>query len=679
VAALVGVEAAATPVAARDAFVGRMLPRRLRLLLILFVVEVYAASFVPLYDLAGEAALNVFCLVSAVAGGLLGVRGGLFVALVGLLLHALPFGVLSAVRPGLVQPVAVGTYALAVIAIAVGFGLMGEWRERVLLQTQHARVAAPDLRSAMSRLPLVLFTLDRHGIFTMSEGHGLARLGRAPGEAVGSSIFERYASRPDLLANVRRAQGGEIVTATLEMGTALFEATYAPIRGIGGAVDGVICLALDLTEQAEARREIEDASLRDPLTGLPNRTELARRLEAALAVAKRETALLVLDLDRFKDVNDSLGHAAGDELLRITSERIFALLGLRHQAARLGGDEFAIVAPDTDEPAATVLARTISDAIRTPIAVAGHELFVTASVGIAMAPRDGADAATLLRTSEVAMYSAKRCGSAWAMYAPAPDEPSAQALALTADLRHAIENNELALAFQPIVDCRTGKTQRFEALARWPRRGRDVPPSEFVPLAERVGLLTALTDWVVTASVRQLRSWLIAGLDARVTVNLSPRNLLEPDLPRRIASALDAAQVPPERFGIEVTETTIMADPERAARTIGELRQLAIPIAIDDFGTGHSSLAYLHRLPISTVKIDKSFVRGIAASESGRAIVRATIDLAHALDFTVVAEGIEDPETLSIVRELGCDQAQGYHLARPLGAADALRWLRERS
>ena len=675
---LVGLEGAAIPVAARGAVLGHVLPRRMRLLVSLIVVEVYAASFVPLYNLAGEAALNVFVLVSAVAGGLLGVRGGLFVALVGLLLHALPFGVLAAVQPGLIHPAAAGTYVLAVIAIALGFGFMEEWRERLLASQREAHVAAPDLRSAMSRLPLVLFTVDRHGIFTMSEGHGLERLGRRPGEAVGISIFERYATHPEIGASVRRALQGEIVSAKLEIGAAVFDATYAPIRGVSGAVDGVICVAMDLTEQRDARRDLEDASMRDPITGLPNRTGLARRLEVALGSARRETALLVLDLDRFKDVNDSLGHAAGDEVLRVVGERIFAFLGMRHQAARLGGDEFAIVAPDTDERGAAMLARTIGDAIRAPFAVDGHEVFMSASIGIALAPRDGADAATLLRKSEVAMYSAKRGGSDWAVYAPAPDEPNPQTLAMTADLRHAIENNELALAFQPIVDCATGKLQRFEALARWPRRDREVPPSEFVPLAERVGLLTALTDWVVTASVRQLRSWLIAGLDARVTVNLSPRNLLEPDLPRRIASALAAAEVPPERFGLEVTESTIMADPERAARTIAELRELAIPIAIDDFGTGHSSLAYLHRLPISTVKIDKSFVRGIASNDNGRAIVRATIDLAHALDFTVVAEGVEDPETLAIVRDMGCDQAQGYHLARPLQAADALRWLRQR-
>ena len=664
---------------ARRALLGRVLPRRLRLLLILVVVEVYAASFVPLYNLAGEAALNVFCLVSAIAGGLLGVRGGLFVALVGLLLHALPFGVLTAVNPSLISPAAAGTYALAVVAIAVGFGLMEEWRERVLDATSSNRLGSTELRSAMSQLPMVLFTLDRQGRFTMAEGHGLERLGMRSGAAVGESVFDRWSSKPDVTSSIRRALAGETVTITSDLGAhSAFETTYAPLRSPAGVIEGVVAIGLDQTDQNAARRELEQATQRDPLTGLPNRSGLMRRLEATLPVAKRETALLLLDLDRFAEVNDAIGHAAGDELIRGIGERVFAFLGVRHQAGRLGGDEFAIVAPDTDERSATVLARTISDAIRAPFTVKGQELYITASVGIAIAPRDGADAATILRKAELAMYEAKRKGSAWSLYTPAVDEPSAALLSLTSDLRHAIEDNEMALAFQPIVDCGSGKVLRFEALARWPRRDREVPPSEFVPLAERVGLLTALTDWVVATSVRQLKGWLASGLDARVAVNLSPRNLLEPDLPRRIASALAAAEVPAERFGIEVTESTIMTDPERASRTIAELRELAIPIAIDDFGTGHSSLAYLHRLPISTVKIDKSLVRGIKTSQSAREIVRATIGLAHALDVSVVAEGLEDAETLELVRSFGCDQAQGFHLARPVSAADAARLLRER-
>ena len=655
-----------------------MLPRRLRLLVILVVIEVYAASFVPLYNIAGESALNVFCLVSAIAGALLGVRGGLFVAVVGLLLHALPFGVLNAVDPSIVSPAAVGTYALAVVAIAIGFGLMEEWRARARTANAANRLGAGELRNAMSQLPMALFTLDRRGAFTMAEGHALERMGMRAGAVVGESIFEHWSAKPEITASVRRALAGETVTATSDLGHATVQATYAPLRSAAGVIDGVVAVGLDVTDQNAARKELEQVSQRDALTGLPNRAGLMRRLEAMLPAARHETALLLLDLDRFKDVNDAIGHAAGDELLRGVGERVFAFLGVRHQAGRLGGDEFAIVAPDTDERSATVLARTISDAIRAPFTIGGQELYATASVGIAIGPRDGADAATLLRKAEVAMYDAKRRGSAWALYAPAADEPSAATLALTADLRRAIESNELGLAFQPIVDCASGKVLRFETLARWSRRDREVPPSEFIPLAERVGLLTALTDWVVAASVRQLRAWLSAGLDARITVNLSPRNLLEPDLPRRIASALEAAKVPAERFGIEVTETSVMTDPERASRTIAELRELAIPIAIDDFGAGHSSLAYLHRLPISTVKIDKSLVRGIRTNESAREIVRATIDLAHALDFSVVAEGVEDAETLELVRSFGCDQAQGFHVARPVGAADAVRLLRER-
>ena len=670
-----GVDVAAIPVAARGAFLGKVLPRRLRLLLILLVVEAYAAAFVPLYALAGESALMVFCLVTAVAGGMLGVRGGLFVALVGLLIHALPFGVLQAVDPRLLQPAQAGIYALAVIACAMGFGLMEDWRERVLERLGEGTVTGGQLRTAVSQLPMIVFTLDRRGAFTLAEGTGLSHLSRGPGGVVGQSVFDRWPDRGDIHSYIRRALAGETVTTVLEIADVPYETTFTPLRDEAGGLDGAIGVGLDITDQRETRRELDEAGLRDALTGLPNRAGLMRRLEAALPHAKRDTALLVLDLDRFKDVNDSIGHAAGDELLRALGERIFAQLGVREQCARLGGDEFAIIAPETDERGATVLARTVSDAVRAPFRVDGRELFATASIGIALAPRDGADAQTLLRKAEVAMYSAKRKSTAWMLYAPGADEPSPALLSLTSDLRRAIEGNELGLVFQPIVEAATGRFLRFEALARWPRRDRDVPPSEFIPLAERVGLLTALTDWVVTASVRQLRTWLVAGLDARVSVNLSPRNLIEPDLPRRIGATLQAAGVPGERFGIEVTESTIMADPEHASRTIAELRDLGIPIAVDDFGTGYSSLAYLQRLPISAVKIDKTFMQGLAWSESGQAIVRATIDLAHALDFTVVAEGIEDEQTLAVLKRLGCDEVQGFHVARPLAASDAQRFL----
>jgi diguanylate cyclase (GGDEF)-like protein len=668
------VDVAAMPSAARGAVLGTVLPRRLRLLLALIVVEAYAVAFVPLYALTGQAALMVFCLVTAVAGGLLGVRGGLFVALVGLLLHALPFGVLLEVDPAVVQPAGAAMYALAVLACAMGFGLMEDWRERVLRHVGDWSVSGSALRTAVSQLPMILFTLDRHGVFTLYEGHGLKRL-TVKSTVVGRNIFE-WPERPEVHSYVRRALAGETVNANIDLRGGSFEATFAPLRNAAGAVDGVMCVGLDVTDQKQTRQQLDEANQRDLLTGLPNRAGLMHRLEAALPAAKRETALLVLDLDRFKDVNDSIGHAAGDELLRALGERIFTQLGVRQQCARLGGDEFAIIAPDADERSAAILARTISDAVRAPINIDGRELFVTASIGLAIAPRDGPDAATLLRKAELAMYSAKRQSTSWALYMPAADDPSPALLSLTSDLRRAIEGNELALAFQPIVGATDGRIARFEVLARWPRRDREVSPAEFVPLAERVGLLTALTDWVVTASVRQVRTWMLAGLDARVSVNLSPRNLLEPDLPRRIFAALLAAEVPAERFGIEVTESTIMTDPERAARTIGELRELGIAIAVDDFGTGHSSLAYLHRLPISTVKIDKSFIRGLASDANGRAIVSATIQLAHALDFRVVAEGCEDEATLGILRALGCDEVQGFHVARPLTPADAQRFLR---
>ncbi len=673
-----GVVARAAPWA--DVAAVRAWPARRRLNVFLIIAATYVAVFLPLYDLAGEGAVNMFALVTAVGGALLGLRAGIFIALVGLLLHALPFGVLVEVDPNLVTPVAATTYALAVLVTGAGFGLMQELRQRMHAQTLAARQQQSWMTALMSNLPVVLFTLDRDGVFTMSEGHGLRAIGREPGEAVGQSIYERWAGREDIFDCVRRALAGETVTGTFDVGAVSYDATYGPLRDAEGAISGVIGVGIDVTERTHAQAELARVAMHDALTGLPNRTLFIDRLEQTLAISRRTFAtvgLLLIDLDHFKEVNESVGHALGDELLRQIGTRLGGELRPTDTCARLGGDEFAIVLPEIDAHGATLVARRLADAMRAPFRIGSHELYIRVSTGVAFAPLHGDDPATLLRRAEVAMYGAKRAESGFAVYAPEADEPSPGRLALASDLRHAIERDELRLVFQPIVACATGAPTRFEALLRWTHSQRgEMSPAGFIPLAERAGLIRPLTDWVVGAAVRQVRAWLAQGLDVHVSVNLSARNLADEDLPARVARALREADVPPDRFGFEMTETTLMADPERSSRTIAALRQLGVALAIDDFGTGYSSLSYLHQLPISSVKIDKSFTRSLAINDSGRAIVHATVDLGHALGFTVVAEGVEDASTFDELCRLGCDSAQGYHVARPMPPSAVVAWLR---
>src|SRR6266511_3003009 len=376
-----GVVARAAPWA--DVAAVRAWPARRRLNVFLIIAATYVAVFLPLYDLAGEGAVNMFALVTAVGGALLGLRAGIFIALVGLLL-----------------------YALAVLVTGAGFGLMQELRQRMHAQTLAARQQQSWMTALMSNLPVVLFTLDRDGVFTMSEGHGLRAIGREPGEAVGQSIYERWAGREDIFDCVRRALAGETVTGTFDVGAVSYDATYGPLRDAEGAISGVIGVGIDVTERTHAQAELARVAMHDALTGLPNRTLFIDRLEQTLAISRRTFAtvgLLLIDLDHFKEVNESVGHALGDELLRQIGTRLGGELRPTDTCARLGGDEFAIVLPEIDAHGATLVARRLADAMRAPFRIGSHELYLRVSTGVAFAPLHGDDPATLLRRAEVAM------------------------------------------------------------------------------------------------------------------------------------------------------------------------------------------------------------------------------------------------------------------------------------
>ncbi len=451
----------------------------------------------------------------------------------------------------------------------------------------------------------------------------------------------------------------------------------------------LVLIARDITERKRAQHYLWKQALFDELTELPNRSLFRDRLDQAVLASRRQNqplALLVLDLDNFKEINDTFGHHGGDELLRQMGPRLRAGLSvlrgphLRESdtVARLGGDEFAILLPGTDAAGACVVARSVIDALERPFNVDGQALDVEASIGIAVFPGHGDTGELLLRNGDIAMYVAKRARGGYAVHAPDQSTPGKNRFALMAELRRAIENEELVLHFQPQVRIPDGSVTAMEALVRWrhPERGL-LPPSEFVPLAEQTGLSKPLTHWVLSAALRQCRAWHEAGRAVAVSVNLSTRNLLDPQLAEMVGALLQTWGVEPRRLGLELTESAIMADPERSLAILAELRALGVSLSIDDFGTGYSSLAYLHRLPVAEVKIDKSFVTAMSADPSRVSIVRATVDLGHSLGFAVVAQGVEDEATWRLLVTLGCDRAQGYHVSRPLPVAEVDRWLAE--
>jgi PAS domain S-box-containing protein len=458
----------------------------------------------------------------------------------------------------------------------------------------------------------------------------------------------------------------------------------------------------DISRRKEAEEQIRRLAYFDPLTGLPNRLAFDESLHKSLARAERfghQLAVMFVDLDNFKRVNDTLGHKAGDELLCTASSRMLSTLRAHdgvaresrdghegrdsredrdaaergHSIARLGGDEFIVLLTDLDDPtAAANVARRIVAALAEPVALAGTEVFVGASVGVAVYPQDGADIDTLLKNADTAMYWAKEAGRGnFQFYDRAMGAQALDRLMLESSLRRAIERDEFVLHYQPRVDVASGRVVGAEALIRWqhPERGL-LPPAQFIPLVESTGLDVAVGEWVIKAACRQAARWIEQGLGVvPVAVNLTSTHLGESSLPRLVARTLHEYRLPAGCLEVEVTESILLSDSERSAEIAAELDAMGVRLSIDDFGTGYSSLSYLKRLPIHALKIDRSFVRDIVSDPDDEAIVSAIIALAHNLKLQVVAEGVETSEQLAFLRVRGCDAYQGYLTSQPVDAA----------
>jgi diguanylate cyclase (GGDEF)-like protein/PAS domain S-box-containing protein len=438
-------------------------------------------------------------------------------------------------------------------------------------------------------------------------------------------------------------------------------------------------LVVDITDRKEAQEALRQLTYRDPLTGLPNRALMQERLYSALRHNGQPLALLMMNLDRFREVNNTLGHHNGDLVLQEVGQRLRDVLGDGERAARLRGDEFGILLPGGDAALAQQVAAKILKALHQPIMVERLPIELGASIGIAAAPEHARDDEMLLRRADLAMQSAKRLGSSVVVYTPECDPYNPHGLVLLSELRRALEADQLTLHYQPKVDLKKGKVIGAEALVRWkhPKRGL-VPPDQFIGLAEQGGLIKPLTRWVLHQALLQSRHWPRNGGRLPVSVNLSARNLHDPTLADQVSELLDETQSVPQDLALEITESAMMADPPRAAQTLHDLQGRGVELSVDDFGTGYSSLAYLSKLPVHEIKIDKSFVMGMAArKEEDTVIVRSTNDLGHNLGLKVVAEGVEDRHTFDMLGSFGCDAAQGFYMARPMASSDLGTWLRE--
>jgi diguanylate cyclase (GGDEF)-like protein len=470
---------------------------------------------------------------------------------------------------------------------------------------------------------------------------------------------------------------------TLQVLTAAVFISLAPIILLAAHVDLSLCLLLLLPMIAvyKGGREAvmnEHRATHDLLTGLPNRVLFTDRIDQAVKHAERErrsAAVLFLDLDHFKEINDTLGHHHGDLLLRTLAPRLREVLRESDTVARLGGDELGILLPDATPAQASHVAGKILDAFKRPLQSEGLTLQVGASIGIACCPTHGHDVTTLLQHADAAMFAAKENRNGYEVYCGDRDTQSTERVMLASDLRNAVESGEFLLEYQPVVDVRTQRVVGVEALSRWihDQRGA-VSPAEFIPIAEQIGVIKPLTMRLLGQALEEWGTWEADGALA-LAVNVSARHLMSRDFVEEIEELLRASAITPSSLKLEITETTIMADPHHAEYVVRALSALGVMIAIDDFGTGYSSLAYLKGLSVDELKIDRSFVVDMCDSDSSAVIVRSMVQLAHNLGLRVVAEGVEDSTTMRVLGELGCDMAQGYYVSRPLPAERMLPWL----
>ncbi|MCH8813655.1 MAG: EAL domain-containing protein [Chloroflexi bacterium] len=481
----------------------------------------------------------------------------------------------------------------------------------------------------------------------------------------------------------RQTKSGELIDVAV---------STAPLRSADGTVEGIVAVLVDITERKRAEKTIRHLAYHDGLSGLPNRTLFVDRLKQAVAAARRSgelVAVMFLDLDHFKDVNDTVGHAGGDRLLRKVARRLQSLLREGDTLARFGGDEFVLLLPNiSDAEAAGQAAQRILGALNKTWKVANREFHLSASIGVTIAPIDGGDPDTLLRNADTAMYRAKEHGrNSFELYTPEMNEQITRRLALESDLRRAIEGSEFVLHYQPQVEISTGRIVGVEALVRWmhPERGL-LLPGEFIPMAEASGLILPLGEWVLEQACTDGMAWERAGVPPiRIAVNLSARQFEHRALTETVMAVLEETGLPPERLQLELTEGVAMTDISFTVETLHSLRNLGVQIAIDDFGTGHSSLAYLKQLPIDAVKIDGSFINGLTEDPVDAMLVNAIVAISHSIDLTVIAECVETEEQLEFLRrpkehpgpaqDHPCDEFQGFLFSKAVPADQIAKML----
>lgn len=670
--------------------------RRIHIRSTVLAIAAACVAFVllaPVLGAPGAAALTA-CLAAAAA--MWGVRAGALAGLGALLLVIVQFpGESASGEPSTgLQGIAA---AAALLLAGIVPGHLFE-RHRLLEQEIEERErSASELRDSEQAYRALaesskdfFYRLDRDGTFTLVSPAFERMTGWPPEEMYGTS-FTALLHPEDVPA--ARKQIDEIVLdnrtpkpADLRIRSRsglVLTCEFAAVPFLrDGRLEGVFGSARDVTERTWAAEQLLHLAYYDSLTGLPNRELFLDRLRQSLVQTLRAQgmlAVILLDLDRFKAVNNALGHRTGDLLLMAVAHRLSRALRESDTVARHGGDEFIIAVPGIRSASDAVLvAKKVAGVMAAPFAVNGQDLFVTASLGVSLAPADGSDADTLIRHADVAMYQAKSQGrNSFHFYAHTMHAEALRKLVLENHLQRAVERGEMLLHYQPLVDVATGAVVGAEALVRWqhPVMGL-LYPLEFIPLAEETGLIVPLGEWLLQQACKQARSWQASGWPAlRMSLNLSMRQFLQNDLPAQVRKALERSGLDPGFLDLELTESMLMPDGERTMTTLRDLKALGVHLTIDDFGTGYSSLSCLKDLPLSTLKLDRSFVNSISADRGNQAVSKAIVALAHNLNMRVIGEGVETADQLEYLRSLRCDEVQGYLFSRPVSANDMTQFM----
>ena len=557
--------------------------------------------------------------------------------------------------------------------------------EEYLKAEQHWTAERALLRAMLDQVPDYLFVKDTSSRFVVANRAVAADLGRTPEELIGKTDFDLhpiefarkfYADEQRVVSTGEPLLGFEESIMSIDGTRKWLSASKVPLRDEDGVIQGIVGVCRDVTERKQAEDQIHFLAHHDALTGLPNRVLLMDRIGQALLQAQRNgTAVTVvfIDLDNFKLVNDSLGHSAGDTLLKTVAARMVDCVRASDTVVRIGGDEFVILlpnqpSPDPDGELLTKLRASIAE----PITIEDQLFRVTSSIGVASYPADGTDGETLLMNADTAMYQAKEKGrDSFQHYTAEMNLGTQERRVLQEGLRLAVARNEFALLYQPQIDLRSGRIFAVEALVRWhhPTLGV-VPPAKFIPMAESTGLIVPLGDWVLHEACRQNKAWQNSGLPPiTVSVNVSARQFRDGSWVKRVANALRSTGLEPKYLELELTESLLMQDVQQAIRTMNELQALGVRFSIDDFGTGYSSLSALKSFPVARLKIDQSFVRNLPNDANDRSIATAMISLGQQLQMRVIAEGVETAEQLAFLADNKCDEIQGFHFSKPINAA----------